>query len=519
MRVLMVTYLFPPTGGVGTERVRKLAKYLPDHGIEPIILTARNPSVPLVDHSSLRDIRPGLRVLRASTLEPAYSVKQRVWASSSAGFSSEPPGSFFRDIKATAGRLARAALVPDPQVLWQPDVQRVLLTSIYRPRPLAEAVFITAPPFSSFLAAPIVRLRPSTAVILDYRDEWETTRQRYEMLSGRWAATAGAILEPALLRCAHAITTATEAFRQNLLTRFPFLHPDRVVAITNGYDPDDFPGDLPEPPSDRFVVTYAGTVYRLTSPRGFIAGLRLFHEREPSLARFLSVRFVGRVVDTELEAFRDTEQLGVTRVGFIPKSEVVTELARSHLVLCFQADEPGNERIYQAKIFELMHLGRPCLTIAPDGALKALVERHRLGPVLPPGDAEGVAQFLKATLQCWRQGRYSTRGVAVETAGYDRRAIAAQFAKVFRAAVTMARPTRSYSCEVDPRFRSTNQASARSAGSRSNGPEDSNSGGSPPIPDGTLSARAAGRARLAIEPTEGGARARLRGRGCFGRTR
>ena len=35
MRALIVSYAFPPVGGAGVQRVLKLVKYLPAHGIEP----------------------------------------------------------------------------------------------------------------------------------------------------------------------------------------------------------------------------------------------------------------------------------------------------------------------------------------------------------------------------------------------------------------------------------------------------------------------------------------------------
>jgi glycosyltransferase involved in cell wall biosynthesis len=259
------------------------------------------------------------------------------------------------------------------------------------------------------------------------------------MIRGRIAAAVGAALETTLLRCAHMITTATEAFRENLLASFPFLDPARVVAITNGYDPDDFPAQLPEPPKDRFVITYAGTVYKLTSPRGFLAGVKLLHEREPELAKLLEVRFIGRIVETELDAFEGVERYGVRRVGFVDKDRVAIEQGGGHMVLCLQDDIPGNERIYQAKIFELMYLGRPCLTMAPAGALKLLVERHRLGPVLPPRDAPAVASFLADTLRAWKAGTYSVRSDAVGIEHYHRRNQAGEFAEVFRAALERAR--------------------------------------------------------------------------------
>ncbi len=439
MRALLLTYVFPPTGGVGSERVRKLAKYLPEHGVEPIVLTARNPSVPLLDHSIERDVRPGLRILRARTLEPDYAVKRAAWESTSARPVNGVHPSLLARAKGALGLVARGAMIPDPQILWQPDVNRVLLGQLYRPRPTADVVFITAPPFSSFLAAPIARLRPGTAVVLDYRDEWQTTRTTYEMIGGRLAASVGATLETVLLRCAHAVTTATEAFRENLLSRFRFLDPARVVAITNGYDPDDFPGTPPEPPTDRFVMTYAGTIYKLTSPRGFLAGVRLLHEREPELAKLLEVRFFGRIVDTEQDAFAGTEPLGVRRIGFVDKERVAVEQATGHVALLFLDDVPGNERIYPAKTFELMYLGRPVLTMAPEGALKDIVERHRLGPVLRPRDAAGIAARLEGMLRAWRAGRHSVRNDAVDIGRYHRRALAGEFAEVFRAAAARAR--------------------------------------------------------------------------------
>jgi glycosyltransferase involved in cell wall biosynthesis len=333
--------------------------------------------------------------------------------------------------------LAKQALVPDPQVLWQPDAQRVLARRLVGRRD--DVVFVTAPPFSTFLTAPLVRLRRGTAVVLDYRDEWITLRTTYEMIQGKIAAAIGSAMETSLLRLAHAVTTATEAFREHLLSRFSFLDPGRVVTIPNGYDPDDFPATLPEPPADRFVITYAGTIFKLTSPRGLLGAIRRLHEREPALAKLLEVRFLGRIVETEQDAFQGMEPLGVKCLGYVDKDRVIPELAASHLSLCLLDDVHGVERIYPAKIFELMYLGRPCLTLSPPGALVELAERHRLGSVLPPRDEDGIAAYLAEQLRAFRDGRFATRAAAVDVELYHRRAQAGQFADVFRDAVARAR--------------------------------------------------------------------------------
>ena len=433
MRALIVCYFWPPTGGVSANRMLKLSKYLPDHGVEPSVLTSANPSVPLIDESLMRDVRPDMEILRARTFEPGYGMKAAAWKSSTAA---KP--SLRQRVVSTGASLVKSVLVPDPQLLWQPDAQRVLAGRLLGPK-ADDVIIISGPPFSQWFFAPLARLlrRGRTAVVLDYRDEWVTYRSTYEMM-GQVGAMVGGAMERNLIRFAHGITTATEAFRQNLLMHFPFLDPDTVKAIPNGYDPDDYTDDLPEPPSDRFVITYAGTIFKLTSARGLLGAVRRLHRDDPELAKLLELRFIGRIVDSEADAFEGTETLGVNQMGFIPKAEVIPALAGSHMVACLLDDVPGAERIYPGKVFELMYLGRPCLTLAPNGALAQLATEHQLGPVLKPRDEAAIARCLAENLHAFRDGNYKTRSDARDIERYHRREQAGEFTEVFRRAIARA---------------------------------------------------------------------------------
>jgi Glycosyltransferase Family 4 len=426
-RALVVAYAFPPTGGAGVGRPLKLVKYLGLHGVTPAVLTAANPSVPVTDTSLLRDVPEGMEIVRARTLEPGYAVKK-------AGWSAAPAAAGWKKRAASwAVGVGRQALIPDPQVLWQPAAQLALARRLARQ--LDDVVLISAPPFSQFLLAPLARARPGVGVVLDYRDEWSTVREVFEM-KATLPARAGAAMEARLLRAAHMVTTATEAFRQNLLARFTFLEPEQVVSIPNGFDPADFPSDLPGPAQDAgtFTVTYAGTLFRLTSARGFLGGVRRLHADEPELARHLRVRFLGRIVDTELDTFDGTEGLGVERIGYVPHEEVTRALAASHLALCILDEAPFVERVYPAKIFELMHLADRfalhTLTLAPPGALADLVATHQVGPVIGPRDEAAIAAFLAAELRAFVAGTRPAAQRPVGVERYDRRALAGEFARV-----------------------------------------------------------------------------------------
>jgi glycosyltransferase involved in cell wall biosynthesis len=203
---------------------------------------------------------------------------------------------------------------------------------------------------------------------------------------------------------------------------------------------------LPSPPRDRLVLSYAGTVYRLTSPQVLLRAVRKLHTREPELAKLLEVRFIGRVVDTELEAFEGMEALGVKRLGYVPHGEVLARLGASHMVMVIQSDHPGGEGIYPGKVFELMKLGRPILTISPTGELTRLVEELGLGVIFQPHDEDGLCTFLEQRLRAFQaqsnDDTDSDEDASVynpidpaSIAPYHRRALAGRWADALRTAV------------------------------------------------------------------------------------
>ena len=435
LRALIIAYAFPPVGGAGVQRTVKLAKYLREFDIEPAALTVSNPSVPLEDTSMYSDFPDGMHVHRARTLEPRYSAKKAAWTAAAA-----ERLSFRSRVRQSVIGLGRRALIPDPQLLWLPGAAfqlRQILGGASRP----DVVLISAPPFSQFLLVPLLRLIKRVGVVLDYRDEWSTARTTYEMLEGRLAAKGGELLERAVVTQGHVITTATEAFRDNLLRAIPRLSPKRVRVVTNGFDPDDFPVEIPAPPDDRFVVKYAGTIFKLTSARGLLGAVRRLHERDPILAKRLEVQFIGRVVDAEQATFEGMDKLGVRQVGYVAHSEVLSRLGSSHEVLCLLDDVRGVERIYPGKIFELMYLGRPILTLAPPGALERLVKRHELGVVIHPRDEVAIAEYLAKQIEAFRRGRHRSRERLQfhDTSRYHRRELASLFADAMRAAHAMSR--------------------------------------------------------------------------------
>jgi len=61
-RVLIITYYWPPSGGIGVHRCLKFAKYLRDFGWEPVVFTAKDAQYPVFDESNFKHVPENLEV-------------------------------------------------------------------------------------------------------------------------------------------------------------------------------------------------------------------------------------------------------------------------------------------------------------------------------------------------------------------------------------------------------------------------------------------------------------------------
>ena len=179
-RVLLVSYQFPPVGGIPVQRALSLARYLPELGWDVDVLTARYPSVPTPDESHLKLVPDSVHVTRTFTPDFPHAWKQALWRLAKGGSSGKPAAG--RNDSGTgrkdgggAGAILRSfgnrIFNPDSEVGWVPFAIRSA-RKIVRSRNI-HAVLVTAPPFSSLLIGPRLKAEfPHLRLISDFRDEW-----------------------------------------------------------------------------------------------------------------------------------------------------------------------------------------------------------------------------------------------------------------------------------------------------------------------------------------------------------
>lgn len=433
-RVLFVSYLFPPTGGVGVQRVTKFVKYLPQFGWDSSVLTVSNPSVPLHDESLLKEIPAGTLIRRAKTCEPGYAVKQAVAEGQKR---SGVAGRLLSGARTLARKLANTILQPDSQILWHPHAWQAglkLLAEVPH-----DAIIATGPPFSSFLLGARLARKVGLPLILDYRDEWEISNAYWENKGqGRFANWVQSRQQARVVRAAQ-ILLATTPSSAAAIGGFARRHQSRAAAtfIYNGFDPEDYPQDQSgtvqrrSATGRRFRLSFIGTLWNLNSIQPVVQALLQISQKNPQLAGEIELLLAGRRM-ADQEAIVDqlnASPVQVTRLPFVSHAEAIQLMRSSDALLMLNSDLPKAHQIINAKTFEYMAARRPMLVVAPPGDVWDVV-RDLPGTMLcPPSEIGSLVSHLELAVERFRCGNTDDDAIW-DISRFERSHLASQLAQL-----------------------------------------------------------------------------------------
>jgi glycosyltransferase involved in cell wall biosynthesis len=403
VKVLLVAMYFPPAGGAGVQRPLKLAGHLAELGFEVHVVAPDDPKWIYRD--------PSLRVPDALTVHRVKNAGPKVR---------------YRDALRNAGLLeslgARAAiqfrrvLVPDASVIWSLTAAATVRRLV--PRLGIDVVLTTSPPISVHLAG-LAGQKAGARWVADLRDSFLSPDRRRHV-------RGEARLQRLVARRADAITAATDGFAAEMRALQPR---GPVEVIENGSDFEDFAGLEYHPSEERFRLTHTGS---FASRRD----ARPFYEALARVDGSVVARFVGgfRAADEPL-----VEELGIRDklevVPFQPHEDVVRLQRDSEALLLLLAEwgEAGL-KIQSAKLFEYLAANRPILAVVPpEGEAAALVRKLGAGPVVAPGDVDGIAAALGELERRWREGKLQAPALTEdERAGLSRRERAERLAALIR---------------------------------------------------------------------------------------
>jgi hypothetical protein len=399
LSLLIITHSYLPDPVVGTLRIARLCRYLPELGIRPIILTVTSDQRQEVDDSY--PAPPGIRVERTRMLRTPLdlyrSMRRRDRGPGGAG--SAPPAS--TPDEPTAHRFLRRQAealfeIPDTSGAWYfPAVRRA------RPLMASEritAIFSSVPPYAAHLVALSLKKRLDVPWLADFRDPWTHNPLR-QALPG-WRRWIDRRMESSCLRWADLVICNTDRLRTAFGRFRPEVPADKLVTLTNGFD-DPL---TPPPPAGarsgprRFL--HLGSLYGNRRVDTFCRALAMLVARGALDPAAFTVLFIG---DNDSRFVREAqaaapELMAKGCLEFRPRVswEAADRMRWDADLLLLFFDDP---LAVPAKFYEYLPTGKPILAVTPEGALTDVLERTGAGVWARPDDVAGIASKLLLALE------------------------------------------------------------------------------------------------------------------------
>jgi hypothetical protein len=429
-RLLLVAYHFPPSRLMGAQACAQIARYLPEYGWEPIVLTVEPRFLSECDPTTMA-VFPG-KVIRTRVLPHPIALYGRLrnpgWREASTPTSSGDGVHRRSRLKRWVRSLVE---IPDHLTGWVP----VAVTrgySIIRSEGIG-AILSSAPYWTNHLVGLTLKRLTGLPWVAHFRDPW-TKNPAYGT-----TAVARAIerrLERMVVTSADWVVCVTDRHTDDLRRGHARLPAAKFVTIPNGYSPDEFeglPGDAPRTGGDAsqpFVMTYTGSLYigRNVTPV-LIAVRRLIDDGELSPHEIV-VNLVGACETAAGRSVREiAQEFGLEAVvrllGTVSRRDALRFMVSSDLLLLLAEDltvqVPG-------KAYEYLRAGRPILALAPEGATADLIRKTGAGDVVSPADIAGIAGVVRRHMRRKRAGHPSPGADPCQVRHYDRRTLTGRLA-------------------------------------------------------------------------------------------
>ena len=439
-RVLVVTIDFPPSRAMGAQACAQLARYLPRYGWDPIVLTIRDRHIEDRDPSAA----PGSAgaIVRTGVIPHPLTLYRRL-ARRRPSVAAAGTGDASSGKAAVLRRWALSLLqIPDAYTGWVPPAVVAGLAAIREHR--VDHIFSSSPHSTGHLVGLSLARLSGLSWTAQFRDPWTypwTQWQHSKPLSALSARIEKA-LEQMVLRRADIVACVTDPHTQWLRRGNPDMPEDKFVTVPNGFDGAEWEaleddGRFGAVRNDKFVVTYAGSLYHRRSPAPLFQALRSLTDAGEVARERVHVELIGRCDAAQAAALRDLAASWglagcVTITGPFGRAETLRRMIHADLLLLLAED-----LTYQipGKTYEYLRAGRPILALTSGGAVADLLRRTGGAWVVDPGDATEVTAAVREAYRHWKHGRGGPRPDPEVVMAFDRRVLAGRFAELFDRAI------------------------------------------------------------------------------------
>lgn len=439
MKILLISYAFPPVAEVGGKRIARFCRYLPSNGVEPIVLTVDQGDYEAVDPSYAPPA--GVRVVRTSVASgrlDRYVRSVKLSPPAVPGSALQEPSRGRRGKRDLRRRFADAVRPQILGMMWIPDSHynwhgpalkegsRLLESEPIR------AIVSSGPPHSAHLIARNLKRKFGIPWIMEFRDAWMCNPWRELLGFPRWRDWTDARLERSCVRLADAVVCVTDEMRVDVQRMHPECPGSKFLTITNGFDLAELPLARPEPAPGRRLFLHLGTLYGDRKIDKFcraLSQLVLRGEIDPTRFQVLFVGTMGtEFIDAARQSAPELVEKGViefrSRVNWEESQQL---LMRAGAALLIQGH---HQQTLPAKLFEYIAAGKRVFAVVNGGAIGRMLDELNIGNWADPDDVSAIAARFREFAAAPELAPEEVRAKAQQ---YEFRSLTARLAEVIHA--------------------------------------------------------------------------------------
>lgn len=407
-RVLIICYYWPPAGGPGVQRWVKFIKYLPNFGIEPVVLIPENPSYPFKDETMINEISLDLSLFKLPIKEP-YKLAN-IFGKKSKRLSSGiiNPSNKQSLIERLLLFIRGNFFIPDARIMWVNSAYKKAKTLIEDFN--IDTVITTGPPHSIHLIGHKLKNNCNVSWISDFRDPWTAIGYHNKLKLLSFARARHRKLESLILNSSDQIIVTSPATEEEFKnkTNTP------ISVITNGYDQIN---DSSVIKSNDFLISHIGSLLTERNPKILWKVLESLVKNDSNFAESLTIELYGVVADQVKESikFHELDDY-VFYKGYVPHKDAIKAQKASQLLLLIESNSDAASYIIPGKLFEYIASKTPIIAIGPSTSdIKNIIADTSSGDCFSYSDEDILKESLKSYFK-----QYSENAIISKTHSFEK---------------------------------------------------------------------------------------------------
>jgi glycosyltransferase involved in cell wall biosynthesis len=417
LKVLIITYYWPPAGGSGVQRWLKFVKYLQEFGIEPVVYTVENANYLKQDISLLNEVPKGIEILKQPIWEPTALLFWKKSKQQTKGISNVSKGGFLSFIRGNF-------FIPDPKVFWvKPSVSYL---QKYLDNHTIDVIISTGPPHSMHLIAEKLHQKNTVKWLADFRDPWSDLYYNTDFNQLAFAKNKNKRLEERILRNSDCILTVSNSLKEELEKTAK-----KVEVITNGFD-DEFSASNNVILDTKFSISYIGLLPKQSNPKLLFKVLKGLCKESEIFKKDLKLNFIGDISEeVKVEILANKLDENTDFVGYVSHQEAIAYQNKSQVLLLLIPNVKNNEGILTGKLFEYLKAKRPILAIGPEkGDLATILQETNSGVIVNFDAEEKLKLEIVALYQKYKEDKLTVNFSNIEK--YHRKELTKKLAFILK---------------------------------------------------------------------------------------